>query len=358
LPHLLRLAVLLLLVPSLASAEEAWRGDFETGNISQWTRSQSVANSRLQVVSDVVREGRYALKATVRQGDDPIGASGNRNELLYISEEKTGSTWFYKWSTLFPKNYPSADSWQVIIQWHQEGCCGSPPLEIFVKGEEMNLRVGGADGDVVWQGALNRGNWHDFILEVKWSANPKTGYVKLWHNGQNVLPKTHGATQYGRETNYLKLGLYRDDSIRPEASVYHDGFVMASKLEDVLPPPPAPAPEPTPPVVVAEPTPVPDLPGLPDVPAPSLPEEQLPGTETPTAGTQPGLGALPSEDMPGPGSSGMPGDRDLGAQGCGASATGTAGAPIAAAAGLLALGAVLGRRRKAAEVRVRARRRR
>lgn len=350
-PHLLRLAALLLLVPSLASAEEAWRGDFETGNISQWTRSQSVASSRLQVVSDVVREGRYALKATVRQGDDPISASGNRNELLYISEEKPGSTWFYKWSTLFPKNYPSADSWQVIIQWHQEGCCGSPPLEIFVKGEEMNLRVGGADGDIVWQGPLERGSWHDFVMEVKWSANPKTGYVQMWHNGTLAVPKTYGATQYGSEMNYLKMGLYRDDSIRPEASVYHDGFVMASKLTDVMPPAPAPAPEPTPPVV-AEPTPAPELPGVPEAPQPG---GEVPVSEAPTLGAQPG--ALPSEDLPGPGTSGMPGDRDVGAQGCGASATGTAGAPIAAAAGLLALGTLLGRRRKAAEVRVRARRR-
>jgi len=356
LPKLLRLAALLLLVPTLASAEEAWRGDFETGNISQWTRAQSVASSRLQVVTDVVREGRYALKATVRQGDDPIGASGNRNELLYISEEKPGSVWFYKWSTLFPKNYPSADSWQVFAQWHQNGCCGSPPLEFFVRGEEMNLRVGGSDGDVVWQGGLNRGQWHDFVLEVKWSSSAKTGYVQLWHNGKRVLPKTYGATQYGKEVNYLKLGLYRDESIRPEASVYHDGFIMASKLEDVMPPPPPPAPEPTPPVV-SEPLPTPELPTPPEPPSDPVAGGEPPMPEAPTLGAQPGVGAMPGEDLPGSGSSGMPGDRNVGPQGCGASASGTSGAPIAAAAGLLALGALLGRRRKAAEVRVRARRR-
>ncbi|WP_141327583.1 polysaccharide lyase, partial [Myxococcus sp. AB025B] len=240
----LRLAALVLLVPPLASAEVVWKGDFETGNISQWTRSQSVANSRLQVVSDVVREGRYALKATVRQGDDPIGASGNRNELLYISEEKAGSTYFYKWSTMFPSNYPISDGWQVFAQWHQEGCCGSPPLEFFVKGDQMHLRVGGADGDIPWKGPLNKGQWHDFILQVKWSSNAKVGFVQLWHNGKLVLPKTMGATQFGKEMNYLKLGLYREDSIRPEASVYHDGFTMSTALEDVLPPPPAPEPTP------------------------------------------------------------------------------------------------------------------
>ena len=334
----------------LASADVTWKGDFETGNISQWTRSQAVANSRLQVVTDVVREGRYALKATVRQGDDPIGASGNRNELLYISKEKTGSTWFYKWSTMFPKGYPNADAWQVFAQWHQEGCCGSPPLEFFVRGEQMNLRVGGASGAILWRAPLNRGAWHDFVLEVKWSSNKKVGFVQLWHNGKVAVPRTFAATQYGKEMNYFKLGLYRDASIRPEAFVYHDGFTMASKLEDVMPPAPVPP-------VVTEPEPLP----TPEPPAPS--EPQAPGVEEPKApvaqtpvlpgtppepgvlpGTQPEPGVLPGDDLPG---TGAPGDAPGGApQGCAASATGTGGAPLLAAA-LLALGALLGRRKQA-----------
>lgn len=336
----------------LASADVAWKGDFETGNISQWTRSQAVANSRLQVVTDVVREGRYALKATVRQGDDPIDASGNRNELLYISQEKPGSTWFYKWSTMFPKGYPSSDSWQVFAQWHQEGCCGSPPLEFFVRGEEMNLRVGGADGAVLWQAPLNRGAWHDFVLEVKWSSNKKVGYVQLWHNGKVAVPRTFAATQYGSEFNYLKLGLYRDDSIRPEAFVYHDGFTMASKLVDVMPPPPAPQPAPP---VVAEPEPLP-APSPSEPEAPVLVEPEAPLAQTPVPGSQPEIGVMPGDDLPG---TGTPGDAPGGApQGCGASATGTGGAPFIAAA-LLALGAMLGRRRQQARAHavVRSRRR-
>ncbi|MBZ4415400.1 polysaccharide lyase [Myxococcus sp. RHSTA-1-4] len=346
--HLLRLVALVLLLPAIASADVQWKGDFETGNISQWTRSQSVANSRLQVVTDVVREGRYALKATVRQGDDPINASGNRNELLYISQEKTGSTWFYKWSTLFPKGYPSADTWQVFAQWHQAGDSGSPPLEFFVRGEQMNLRVGGSSGDVVWQAPLNRGEWHDFILQVKWSSNPKTGFVQLWHNGKLVLPKTFGPTQYGTELNYLKLGLYRDDTISPEASVYHDGFTMASTLGDVMPP--AAEPEPTAPVVATpEPAPTPSEPETPVVEEPEAPE-----VEAPLLTHAPDLGVLPGDETPGAPdtASSAPGSAP---QGCGASATGTGGVPLAAA-GLLGLAAVFRRRRQHARAFARSRR--
>ncbi len=61
-----------LLMPAIASASTLWKGDFETGNLSQWSKPQSVASDRLMVVTDVVREGDYALKATVKQGDNPI----------------------------------------------------------------------------------------------------------------------------------------------------------------------------------------------------------------------------------------------------------------------------------------------
>ncbi|AEI62722.1 polysaccharide lyase [Corallococcus macrosporus] len=344
--QLLRLAALVSLIPAFASADVVWKGDFETGNTSQWTRSQSVSNSRLQVVTDVVREGRYALKATVRQGDDPIGASGNRNELLYISQEQADSTWYYKWSTLFPADYPLDDGWQVFAQWHQMGCCGSPPVEFYVRGEEMHLRVGGVKGQVLWTAPLNRGDWHDFVLQVKWSSDAKKGFVQLWHNDEVVVPKTFIATQFGKELNYLKLGLYRDDAIRPEASVYHDGFTMASTLEAVMPPPPAPEPAPVP-----EPTPEPE----PTLPAPEeVPSEELPDApivQTPDTRPQSRWGITSPEDLLNPED-----PMSAGAQGCNASGGGTAGVSLTAAMGLLCFAALFARRRKPARVRAVARR--
>ena len=39
---------------------------------------------------------------TVQQGDDPIDASGNRNELVYLSNETVGSEYYYRWKVMFP----------------------------------------------------------------------------------------------------------------------------------------------------------------------------------------------------------------------------------------------------------------
>lgn len=330
----LKLAPVLLL-PALASASTVWKGDFETGDLSQWSRAQSVAADRLQIVSDVTREGSKALKVTVRQGDNPIAASGNRNEVLYLTEEAQGSEYYYKWSTLFPENYPIANTWQLFAQWHQEGCCGSPPLEFYVVGQELHLRAGGSEGKIIWTGPLVRGQWNDFVLHVKWSSDPRVGFVELYRNGELVAPKTYAATQFGGERNYLKLGLYRDNSISQVGVVYHDGFAMGTTLEDVMPPPPAaPAPDPVPPAV--------SLPTPPVQPTPS----PTPSVNPPSTGQQTSTASLPGDP------NGSPGDLQAG-QGCGASATG--GMPVMAAALALAMGLLM--RRKPALAKARARKR-
>ncbi|TSC31705.1 heparin lyase I family protein [Corallococcus sp. Z5C101001] len=211
-----------------------WKGDFESGDRSQWDGTQMVSADRLQVIPSPVREGGYALKATVRQGDDPINASGNRNELFKQTKEATGSEYWYRWSTRFAADFPSVKTWQLFTQWHHDGCCGSPPVEFYVYGEEMRLNIGGSPGTIVWTTPLVRNTWHDFIFHVKWSPNSSVGFVELYYDGKLVLPKRNIATQYSGSLNYLKIGLYRNDTIAPVGVVYHDGWVMGRTKEDVL----------------------------------------------------------------------------------------------------------------------------
>jgi hypothetical protein len=217
--------------PGISSV--AWRGDFETGNISQWTRAQMVSADRLQVVSSPVRQGRYALKVTVRQGDNPISSSGNRNELVRMTLEPTGSEYYYRWSTMFAADYPIANTWQLFAQWHHQGSSGSPPVEFIVVGQEMRLRVGGSGGAIVWTAPLVRGAWQDFIFHVKWSPDPRVGFVELYHNGRLVVPRRNIATQFSGQLNYLKVGLYRNSTIAPTGVLYHDGWVQGQTLADV-----------------------------------------------------------------------------------------------------------------------------
>ncbi len=208
-----------------------WRGDFETGDRTQWSKTQMVSSDRLQVLSSPTRQGSYAIKVTVKQGDNPISASGNRNELVRMTNEKEGDEFFYRWSTMFASDYPSANTWQLFTQWHHSGDSGSPPVEFYVNGETIYLRLQGSS--VVWSTKLVRGQWLDFIFHVKWSAKSSVGFVELYLNGQLVLPKRYAATLYSGMTNYLKVGLYRNSSIAQTGVVYHDGWIQGRSLQDV-----------------------------------------------------------------------------------------------------------------------------
>ncbi len=228
-------------LPALAAAEVLWKGDYETGDISQWTRAQEIAPDRLQVVESPRHQGRYALRAEVRQGDNPIGASGNRNELVYMSNETEGDERFYGWSTLWPNDYPLTPTWQSSTQWHHSGSDGAPPVRFILGCSAADCGVGLPDtlffivtGHNVWTTQpLQLGVWHNFVLHIKWSSDPSVGFVELWLDGKQVVAKTNLATLYAGQTVYLKQGLYRDAATAPTAVLYHDGFTAATTLNDV-----------------------------------------------------------------------------------------------------------------------------
>jgi hypothetical protein len=140
---LTRQIVVALALPAVAHASIVWRGDFETGNTSQWSTRQAVSDDRLLVVTSPHRQGNYALRATVKDGDDPINASGNRNELAYLSLEPEGSESYYSWSTMFADDYPSLNSGQVVTQFHQNEDSGNPPITFYTEGEEFRFYVNG-----------------------------------------------------------------------------------------------------------------------------------------------------------------------------------------------------------------------
>ena len=175
---------------------------------------------------------------------------------------------------------------------------------------------------------------NDFVLHVKWSSDPKVGFIELYHDGKIVIPKKYVATQFSGQRNYLKMGLYRDASISPEGIVYHDGFTQATSLEDVMPTPSA--------VASAPVTETPSAPGA-STDAASSPEgtsvanpelgppDEDGATQSPTGTTALGTAGLTPDPAAAPV-----------AASCGASATG--GAPLLLLAALSML--VLNTRRK------------
>src|SRR5215203_3640519 len=67
------LVIGLIYLPGMASAKVIFKADFETGDLSQWsatgTRGQNATPRNVQVVTDIVQEGKYAGKFTIHEDD-------------------------------------------------------------------------------------------------------------------------------------------------------------------------------------------------------------------------------------------------------------------------------------------------
>jgi hypothetical protein len=206
------------------------RLDFERGNLSQYDAVQRTAPDRIRLVHSPVRQGHYAARFEVRHGDKPPDTTGNRAELIGgRGKAKARTERWYVWSTLFPRGYPIVNQWQTFLQWKNEGE-GSPPLAMTVQGDEIRLSGGKQDGfHLFWRAPLRPGRWHDFTAHIKWSPDPRQGFVELWHGRRLVVPRTPTATMYrdgnGRPVpNYVKLGLYRSSGIRATQVLFEDGL--------------------------------------------------------------------------------------------------------------------------------------
>ena len=203
-----------------------------------WSGCQRQATSRITGSEATVREGSHAGRFEVRPGD--LVNSGNRAEVVHCLAgggcvgEAAGTERWYGWSTLWPTDFDSAPTWQLFTQWHHVGNTGSPPLEFYVNGQTMYLRTSDAAGTghvVVWTAPLETGRWRNFLFGVRF-ANDTSGWVELWLDGEQVLPRTAARTMIDAG-NIFKQGLYRNATIDRVQVLFHDNMRKGSSREQV-----------------------------------------------------------------------------------------------------------------------------
>ncbi len=208
-----------------------WRGDFSTGDTSQWAGVHTGGkwgNSAIDIVRAPGRPSIYAARFTVK-----AAASGNVRAELTSTQQQTGGysgqEWYYSWSTYIPA-YPNRQTgwgdWNDIMQWMDLRHNCSPPLQVDVEpaqdnkpvrlvfSNEINAQVSGncsnsvsKDYDLV---PLFYDHWFDFTVHVKWSEDARIGFSEVWVNGCHVLPLTHMQTlDPGSGGVYMEQELYR-----------------------------------------------------------------------------------------------------------------------------------------------------
>jgi hypothetical protein len=187
-----------------------WRGDLETGDLSQWTY---LLNARgLSVVGAPALEGRHAARVEIQPGD--LWPNGlNRVELQHKPPPETqaeGQRSCFAWSFFLPVALSGPR--------HQIGYWESYPsyqqvMSFEVTGQTIRFVTRRPAEHVHWTapGAVTPGAWHRLALCARWSTEPSVGNVDVWFDGRPVV--VHGAARTrgpGNDPSLVQLGILRD----------------------------------------------------------------------------------------------------------------------------------------------------
>lgn len=220
----------------------------ETGDKrKEWAKQTVAADGRITIVDHPVSQGSKSYRVELRQGDNPSGcratvASGMTSQKGWspVHLIKNGDEAFYGLSVFLPSDsFKTVDKWRLVLQF-KGNHTGSPPVSLNVKGDHwlLNNRPTSSSGEKhLWQHAFRYNEWEKFMMHIKWSTDPKVGFVELMYNGQVVLPKffTSNVHVYNGQpvVNFVAMGIYRDASIATTDVIYHDGFVAGRSYEEV-----------------------------------------------------------------------------------------------------------------------------
>jgi Polysaccharide lyase len=250
-------------------------GDFETGNLSQWTWGAQCANTgvpsagstvrgKVSVQSETVAQGRYAARF-----DLPPAASGfTACETLVKRRIGLGRDDYYGLMVRFPSDWrkPSPVGWGLsLAQLNFERIWGAP-LMLVAHANRVALVMqsglcktvhtskpgcaysSGPNGNVAPMTAvpapLALGVWHELIMHVRWTVR-SSGIIEVWHrlHGGRGWKKTasrrgyptvqwtpdHGPKAIVRSVTSDKIGAYRGRADFP-LTVWQDGFVRTTSF--------------------------------------------------------------------------------------------------------------------------------
>jgi hypothetical protein len=224
-----------------AQAKVLFKANFETGNLSEWTvtgtRSQNATSRNVEVVTDVVQEGKYAAKFTIH-ADDVFndrqlrvqvggpkvtveeGSDTYMSFYLYMAEAPKDRDNFFYWEGTPPPRYNNVMTWWV------------EPKEgggTVIKYGTGNLGRNGTE----WEADFTTGKWHQLAMHIRWSEDKEKGQARLWFDGVLVMDKRL-KTKGPESVYFCQPGIHRSPHKAPVDTIYFDNFILADRLEEVV----------------------------------------------------------------------------------------------------------------------------
>jgi hypothetical protein len=251
-----------------------FNGDFESGDISQWTWGAQCANTgvpssgnsvrgTITVQSEIVAQGAYGARF-----DLPAAATYTACEALHKRRIGLRSDDYYGLMVRFPGNWrePSPVGWGLsLAQLNFENIWGAPViLAAHANHVALVLQSGlcnsvhssnpgcayssGASGNVApliaIPAPLALEQWHQLIVHVRWTTD-SSGIIEAWHRlkGASSWNKTvtlrgyptvqwtpeEGPQAIADSVTSDKIGAYRGRATFP-LTIWHDGFIRSTSF--------------------------------------------------------------------------------------------------------------------------------
>ncbi len=231
--------------------------DFEKGTLQGWYREFAPRLGQpeppaVQVVPDPVQADNLVVRFELRQGDPKVNL-GYRAELSeYAFKAPLHTDLWYAFRTFIPESWPNQDVRCLIAQWHAwhdwpwGEALRSPVLGIEYRDSAFLIRLCHSDVKIQTDNSLRsnnktvlyisdeyaqKGTWHNFVINVRWSPQ-EDGYLNIWIDGHQVV-QYQGPIGYNDALGpYFKMGIYRDDVPDPFV-LYHDAYRRGYSAEDI-----------------------------------------------------------------------------------------------------------------------------
>jgi hypothetical protein len=231
----------LVVAPGVAPASAS--SPTPSSNAPIWSLPQS--GDLLSVFSRNDYDEQDGAPAQVPSPDDPsrqavqftVPGGGQRSEMRpRVPDQTEGTTQYYTYVAKLPNEFPAeVDTWQLLMQWHQFGDSGSPPVAVEVRQNRLMLAAEGEDLQDL--GPVAAGDRIDLTLRIAFSRDPEQGTVDVWRDGDHVLQgyRPAAGTLIDQGT-YMKVGIYRDTSVTETGRVWLEDLRVGPTLASVQSP--------------------------------------------------------------------------------------------------------------------------
>jgi hypothetical protein len=213
------LLLLLIFTPCLVLGQGLLPADGSFENGLGAFKLESCCTHSFKPVRDVTRNGRYGVRFELNRTDSDV--AGSKRVEVKTAFPFSQDMWF-NLNYMFPTNYSSEYSPEIVTQWHDLPDKGepwqAPSLYVWVSNNRLYLtnrwqfaKIGNNifDGQNQYDlGAVKLDRWTNIVVHVRWALD-STGRIELWRDGvQQVYQK--GPNHFNDDRfPYLKFGIYK-----------------------------------------------------------------------------------------------------------------------------------------------------